>query len=241
VRQLLPYPAEDLSDDDLLTAYAMPAEDYMRVNFVSSACGAVTLNGMSGGLSGPADKRVFHLLRDLADVVLVAAGTIRNERYGYPDFSPARRERRRALGLAELPTFAIVSRSLDLDLTSSLFTDPPVRTVVLTDSSAPPDRRAELEKHADVVIADGVPAKVQALRDRGLRKILCEGGPTLFAALVGAGQLDELCLTVSPLLAGPGPGRIEAGPEHPPVRLVLDTLLEEDSALFHRYALVRGD
>jgi riboflavin biosynthesis pyrimidine reductase len=241
VRQLLPDPADDLTDDDLLAAYAVPAQEHLRVNFVSSGDGAVTLNGVSGGLSGPADKRLFQLLRDLADVVLVAAGTIRNERYGYPHLSAARRERRRALGLAELPTFAVVSRSLDLDLTSSLFTDAPVRTVVLTDSSAPPDRRAELEKYADVVSADGLPAKIRALHDRGLRKILCEGGPTLFAALVGAGLLDELCLTVSPLLAGPGPGRIESGPAHPPVRLALGTLLEEDSALFHRYAVVRGD
>jgi riboflavin biosynthesis pyrimidine reductase len=81
MRQLLPDPAEDLTDDDLLAAYAMPAQ-HLRVNFVSSADGAVTLEGVSGGLSGPADKRVFQLLRDMADVVLVAAGTFRNEGYG---------------------------------------------------------------------------------------------------------------------------------------------------------------
>jgi riboflavin biosynthesis pyrimidine reductase len=241
VRQLLPYPAEDLTDDDLLAAYAPVQEEHLRVNFVSSADGAVTLSGKSGGLSGPADKRLFQLLRDMADVVLVAAGTIRNEGYGFPEFSAARRERRRKAGRAELPTFAIVSRSLDLDLSSSLFTDAPVRTIVLTDGTAPPDRRTALAEHAEVVVTDGLPGHVRALRERGHGAILCEGGPSLFAGLTAAGLLDELCLTISPLLAGPGPGRIVAGPEHAPVPLTLTTLLEEDGALFHRFAVRKGD
>jgi riboflavin biosynthesis pyrimidine reductase len=235
VRQLLPDPAEDLTDDDLVAAYAVPAGDHLRVNFVSSVDGAVTLEGVSGGLGTPGDHRIFQLLRDLADVILVAAGTARNERYGYPNFGPERRARRRAAGRSELPTFAIVSRSLDLDLSSTLFRDPPVRTVVFGMPDSPADRRAELARHAEVVIADGVAGAVAALRPRGA--ILCEGGPSLFAALVGAGVVDELCLTLSPLLAGPGPGRIESGPAHPPARLELRGLLEEDGALFHRYAV----
>ena len=236
MRQLLPRPAEDLSDDDLLAAYGH-GERMLRVNFVSSADGAVTLEEKSAGLSGPADKRVFGLLRDLADVVLVAAGTIRGEGYGYPDFSEGRRERRRRLGLAELPTFAIVSRSLGLDLSSSLFTDPPVRTVVLATSGAVAG--AELRAHADVLEVPDLAAGIDALRRRGLGRILCEGGPSLFASLVGDGLVDELALTVSPLLAGPGPGRIVAGPPHPPAGLDLRHVLEEDGNLFLRYA-VRG-
>lgn len=237
MRQLLPHPADDLTDADLLLAYATPPE-HLRVNFVASADGAVTVDGVSAGLSSPADKRVFGLLRDLADVVLVAAGTIRGEGYGYPDFSARRRERRRAAGLAELPTFAIVSRSLDLDLSSSLFTDPPVRTVVLTTPDAPVDK---LDGRADVVTADDLAGSVRALRERGLGRILCEGGPSLFAGLVGAGVLDEVCLSVSPLLAGPGPGRIVAGPEHPPARLELRHVLDDDGMLFLRYAVPRGE
>lgn len=236
MRQLLPVPADDLTDDDLDRAYATPAE-HLRVNFVSSADGAVTVDGLSAGLSGPADKRVFALLRDLADVVLVAAGTIRGEGYSYPDLSPRRRARRRAAGRAELPTFAIVSRSLDLDLSSTLFTDPPVRTVVLTTPDAPVDRLAGT---ADVVATDDLTAGIAALRERGLGRILCEGGPTLFSSLVAAGLADELCLTVSPLLAGPGPARIVAGPPHPPVPLTLGHALEEDGMLFLRYLASRG-
>lgn len=237
MRQLLPGPAGDLTDDDLLALYAAPAE-HLRVNFVSSADGAVTVDGVSAGLSSPADKRVFGLLRDLADVVLVAAGTIRGEGYGYPDFSARRRERRRAAGLAELPTFAIVSRSLDLDLTSSLFTDSPVRTVVLTTADAPEEK---LQGKADLVRADGLAGAVRALRDRGLGRILCEGGPGLFASLVAEGLVDEVDLTVSPLLAGPGPGRIVAGAGHPPAALRLEHVLDEDGMLFLRYAVSRGE
>jgi riboflavin biosynthesis pyrimidine reductase len=237
VRQLLPYPAEDLTDDDLLAAYAVPPGEHLRVNFVSSADGAVTIDGASGGLGGPGDRRVFQLLRDLADVILVAAGTVRNEGYGYPRFPAERRDRRQATGRAEWPTFAIVSRRLDLDLSSSLFVDPPVRPVVLTGPDSPADRRAELERCAEVMVVDDLSSGVARLHRRG--PILCEGGPHLFAALVGAGLVDELCLTLSPVLAGPGPGRIESGPLHPAVHLALAGLLEEDGALFTRYAVTR--
>jgi riboflavin biosynthesis pyrimidine reductase len=237
VRQLLPVPADGLSDDDLAAAYAVPGGSHLRVNFVSSADGAVTLKGFSGGLGGPGDRRIFQLLRDLADVILVAAGTVRNEGYGYPAFGADRRARRLAAGRREWPTFAVVSRSLDLDLSSSLFTDPPARTVVVTGPDSPADRRAELERCAEVMVVDALPDAVVALHRRG--PILCEGGPHLFGTLVSAGLVDELCLTLSPLLAGPGAGRIAAGDEHPPARLDLRVLLEEDGALFTRYAVLR--
>ncbi len=235
MRQLLPEPAEELTDDDLVAIYAVPPGDHLRVNFVSSADGAVTLEGASGGLGSPGDRRIFQLLRDLAGVILVAAGTVRNEGYGYPKFDPERRARRLAAGRPEWPTFAIVSRRLDLDLSSSLFVDPPARTVVVTGPDSPAGRRAELERCAELMIVDDLPTAVALLHQRG--PILCEGGPSLFATLVREHLLHELCLTLSPLLAGPGPGRIVAGDGHPPVRLALTGLLEEDGALFTRYAV----
>ena len=245
MRQLLPAPSGEMTDDDLLAAYEVPAggDPHVRVNFVASADGAAWLDGRSGGLSSPADKRVFALLRDLADVVLVGAGTIRTEGYSYPDFGAERRARRRALGLAELPTFAVVSGSLDLDADSGLFAGAPVRTIVLTGAAAPPDRRAALAQVADVVIAGDrhvdLARAVDALAARGLTRILSEGGPALLGGLVAAGRLDELCLTVSPLLAGPGAGRIVAGAGHPPVTLSILGLLTEDNSLFTRYAVGR--
>ncbi len=243
MRRLLPEPAGDLTADDLLAAYAPPEgwPRHVRVNFVASADGASSVDGLSGGLSSPADKRVFHLLRDLADVILVGAGTARAEGYSYPPYGADRRARRRALGLAELPTFAVVSGRLDLDQTSRLFAGAPVRTLVLTSAAAPPEKRAALEPVAELVVAGDrhvdLAAGLDALADRGLRRILCEGGPTVLGGLVAAGLLDELCLTVAPLLAGPGPGRITAGAGHGPRPLRLGHVLTEDGALFLRYPL----
>jgi riboflavin biosynthesis pyrimidine reductase len=167
----------------------------------------------------------------------VAAGTVRSEGYGYPRLPLERRARRLAAGRQEWPTFAIVSRRLDLDLSSSLFTDPPVRPVVVTGPDGPADRRADLERCAEVLVVDDLPTGVAQLHRRG--PILSEGGPSLFATLVGDGLVDELCLTLSPILAGPGPGRIESGQLHPAVTLGLASLLEEDGALFTRYSLTR--
>ena len=243
MRQLLPTPSGELTEDDLLAAYevAPGPGPHLRANFVASADGAAWLAGRSGGLSSPADRRVFALLRDLADLVLVGAQTIRIEGYSYPDFGADRRARRRALGLAELPTFAVVSGGLDLDPGSGLFEGAPVRTVVITGAAAPADRRAALERVADVVVAGDdrvdLAAAVDLLAARGWRRILTEGGPGLLGGLLAAGRLDELCLTVSPLLAGPGAGRIVGGPGSLPRGLDLLRLLTEDGALFTRYAV----
>lgn len=245
MRQLLPAAAggTDLTDADLLAAYATPPGPgpHLRANFVASADGAVSVAGVSAGLSSPADKRVFGILRDLADVVLVGAGTVRAEDYGYPRHGPSRRARRRELGRAELPAFAVVSGSLNLDPRSRFFTEAQVRPLVLTGDEPPADRRAALVDVAEVVTlgADltGLPA---VLAERGLPRILCEGGPALLGQLTAAGVLDELCLTVAPLLAGAGPGRISAGPPYPPRAMTLRHVLAEDGMLFLRYALDRA-
>jgi len=244
----MPGPVGELDTEGVLAAYAVPAgvDRHLRLNFVSSVDGAVTLDGRSGGLSTPGDKRLFGLLRDLADVILVGAGTVRDEGYGPPAHSPRRRARRRALGLAEVPPYALVTNSLDLDPGSPLFTEAEARTVVIAPAGAPADRRAALDPVADVVTAGehrvDLHAALDRLADRGLHRVLCEGGPALFGGLLGAGLVDELCLTVSPLLAGPGPARILGGPPLPAAPYGLDTqhVLEEDGALFLRYAVRRG-
>ena len=129
----------------------------------------------------------------------------------------------------------------DLDPSSRLFADPEGnRTIVLTGDAADPDKRRALEAVADVVVCGDERPEPAAMRQapegRGLRRILCEGGPSLFADLARAGVVDELCLSTTPLLAGPGPGRILGGNEWPDARpLTLAMLLEEDGALFARY------
>ena len=222
----------------------------LRANFISSVDGAATVAGLSGGLQTAGDNRVFAALRDLADVVLVGAGTARAEGYAAIQLSAERRATRDRLGLAQTLPTAIVSRSLRLDPGAALFTDtePGARTIVLTCQAGDPAVRAALDDVADVVVCGDTGVDLAeargALAERGLRRILCEGGPTLFADLTHAGLLDELCLTVSPLLAGPGPTRITAGAIWPLSAgerhlLGLSGLLEEDGALFCRYTARR--
>ncbi len=244
MRALLPEPADDV---DVHAFYADGWLDSggLRVNFVSAVDGAAQAGGRSAGLQTPGDNRVFAALRDLADVVLAGAGTVVAEGYRPVRVSERRRAVRRNLGLSDAVPIAVTSRNLRLDPTSALFAAAPAgaRTIVLTCDAAPADRRAALAEVADVVSCgedDAQPSLVRAaLHERGLRRVLSEGGPTAFAALAAApGIVDELCLSLSPLLAGPGPGRITAGAQWGAARdLELRGLLEEDGALFLRYRL----
>jgi riboflavin biosynthesis pyrimidine reductase len=214
----------------------------LRMNFVASADGAVSAGGKSRGLQTPGDNVVFAALRDLADVVVAGAGTVVIESYGAAQVSDRRLAVRREFGFAPYLPVAVVSRSLRLDPAAALFrgAPPEARTIVLTCTEADLDRRRALADVAEVVDCgvDRVDGKLarDALTERGLRRILCEGGPTLFADFAAADAVDELCLSLTPLLAGPGAGRITAGPAWPgtvPLRLM--GLLEDDGALFCRY------
>ncbi|GAA2704450.1 pyrimidine reductase family protein [Micromonospora olivasterospora] len=246
ISRLWPAPsAAPLDDTELAALYGRTDRPRLRVNFVTSVDGAVALDGYSAGLSGEPDKRVFGLLRMLCDGLVVAAGTLRHEGYRAVRLSEPRRAWRRAQGLAEYPILVVVSGSLDLDPAQAAFADAPVRPVVLTSAAAeaPPG----LTEVAELVRcgADRVDlaAGLAELRRRGLGQLLCEGGPHLFGALTAADLVDEVCLTVSPLLAGAGPGRITAGaasaPRHLPLRHVLAAA---DGTLMLRYARDRpGD
>lgn len=238
MRQLLPDPCDPV---DLDAAYAVSdgGAPHVRVNFVTSADGAAELRGRSDPLSGTADKQVFALLRDHAEVVLVGAGTARVEGYGPVETTPDRQGWRRERGLQPVPPIAVVTGSLDLDLAAPLFQHDP-RPLVLTSARAPADRRTAFGKVADVVVAGehsvDLAVALDALAERGLRRVLCEGGPQLFGHLLAADRLDELCLTVSPLLAGPGHTGIVRGLPLPrPMPLRVGHLLEDDGALFVRY------
>jgi riboflavin biosynthesis pyrimidine reductase len=246
MRALLPEPGDEV---DVHSWYARDWLDGggLRLDFVASVDGAATAEGASRGLQTPGDNRVFAALRDLADVVLVGAGTVRTEGYG-PITLPARRiALRREHGLAAALPTAVVSRSLRLDPHSPLFAEAPpsARTIVLTCEAGDPAVRAALAQCADVVVCGDSDVDLalarRELEQRGLTRILCEGGPTLFADLARARVVDELCLSITPLLTGPGARRIVAGEQWPgdPVGLRLAGLLEEDGALFCRYRTER--
>lgn len=237
-------PERVLSDPELERLYDYPrglTKPWVQVNFVASADGAVSLSGKSEGLSHPADKRVFGLGRDLADVVLVGAGTATAEKYGGVRANELRTERRLRLGLAELPPIAVVSGRCTIPADAPLFTDTVVAPIVFTSEAAPAERRHAIEDTGAEVVVVGddrvhLPAALADLDHRGLHRVNCEGGPHLFASLVAADLVDQLCLTVAPLLAGAGADRIVVGAlsEHPR-RLQLAGILHEDGFLMLRY------
>jgi riboflavin biosynthesis pyrimidine reductase len=237
-----PDPATDLDDAQLARLYQPPRDrPWLRVNFVSSLDGAVTLDGYSEGLSGPGDKRVFGLLRMQCDALLVGAGTLRNEGYRAVRLDPARRAWRREHGLAEYPPLVVVSGALALDPDSPALADAPVRPVVLTHAASPAAARAALAPVADVVVCGessvDLAVGLHELHGRGWRQVLCEGGPQVLGTLTGADLVDELCLTLSATLAGPGAGRITAGLVAPePRRLGLRHVLADGDMLLLRYA-----
>lgn len=237
MRRLFPDVADDVSVGD---AYPFLLGPHVQANFVCSADGGATVEGRSGGLSSPADKRVFFRLRETCDVILVGAGTARAEGYGPARPSAMARQRRTDSGLAAVPPIAVVSRSLDLDPTHRFFAEAATRPIVLTTEAAPVEPRAALASVADIVevgesLVDPA-AAIDALADLGLVRVLCEGGPMLLGGVIASGCLDELCLTVAPMLVGSGPPRIASGPIPAiPVGITLDQVLEEDGQLFLRY------
>ncbi|MGW1718832.1 pyrimidine reductase family protein [Streptomyces sp. NPDC002156] len=233
---------------ELGAAYAYPERTnggpgtWLRANMVSTLDGAAQHDGRSQPISSASDMRIFGTLRALADIVLVGAETVRQEGYRPVRARAEFAEAREAAGQAEAAAVAIVSASLDLDFSLPLFTSPLVPTLVLTGAAAAPDRVAAAEKAgARVVVAgDGMgvdPARaVQALAGLGHTRLLAEGGPRLLGQLVAAGVLDELCLTISPMLTVGDAQRISGGPSLAvPRRFELVSLLEEEGFLFSRY------
>jgi riboflavin biosynthesis pyrimidine reductase len=239
VRRLLPDPP--LTDDDagLADAYRAPAGRYLRVNFVASLDGVVAVEGRSGGLGSPGDRRVFRTLRALADVVLVGSGTAAAE--GYRPVAPdspvgvLRASLGRPVGLP----VAVVSRRASLDPGDQLAGGP---TLLVTCAAADPDRRAALTAAGVTVLVCGdddvdLAAARAQLADRGLAQVVCEGGPQLFGAALAAGVVDELDLTLSPALVGAGNRLLGDNPLPEIVRPRLLQVLEEDGVLFTRSAV----
>lgn len=239
IDRLWPDPAEHLTDDDLVAGLKAG----VRVNFVSSVDGAATRDGLSGGLGGAADHRRFELLRRACDVVLVGAGTVRDEGYGPMRVSDASAAWRVEHGMTRHPVFAIVSGHLDLDPSSRIFTQARVRPIVITKTrradGEDPSLRDRLAELADLITVGeyevDLAAAVAALRDRGLGSILCEGGPSLFGSLLAADLVDELSLTVEPTLEA-GEARRIANGESPPRGMRLTEVLRSGDTLLLRYA-----
>jgi riboflavin-specific deaminase-like protein len=245
MRQLLPVPADDVDPADLYPADARPAASgrpWLMINMITSIDGATATSGRSGGLGGPADRLVFAALRSVADIILVGAGTVRAESYGPVRLAEAQQSRRVDNGQAPVPRLAIVSRNLDLDASGPLFArgvDPPI---VITSPGADRVRRTELtDAGVDLVLAgtgDDVDlvAALRTLGELDADVVLGEGGPTLNGALLAAGLIDEVCLTLAPQLVGGESARMLHGPPLDDLApFALRRMLEDDGFLFLRY------
>jgi riboflavin biosynthesis pyrimidine reductase len=214
---------------------------WVMANMVGGLDGSAAVAGRVAALSTPSDAQLFSAMRTLADVVLVGAETVRREGYATFTLSDDQVATRLAAGRTRLPRLAVVSRSLRLDWRSRPFTGPglPEQPLVLTCRDADPDRLAEAGAVAEVVVAGEErvdPARaVGELGRRGARVVLCEGGPRWLGELVAADLLDELCLSVSPVMGGDALPVSVSPPGAELRRFALRQVLFADSTLFLRY------
>jgi riboflavin biosynthesis pyrimidine reductase len=235
------HPRNPRAGVDATVAFAYPLQGrHLRANMVTSVDGAAVLEGRVGSLSGPVDHQLLLLLRSLCDVLLVGAGTVRAEGYGPVRAQSALVGVRRALGQLPHPRLAVLTRRLDLDLGSAAFSKAPERPIVITTELAGQERVRSAEKVAEVLVAGetsvDLGAALDLLEQRGLRRMLSEGGPHALGDLYAADLVDELCWAISPLVVAGQEPRLTAGPPMPePLGVRLETVMESDGFLFLRY------
>jgi riboflavin biosynthesis pyrimidine reductase len=209
---------------------------------VASVDGHVAVNGRSGALGGPEDRAVFRGLRSRADALLVGTGTLNAERYS-TTLDPPHREEREAAGLPPEPVLATITRSFALDEDVPLLHEPLTHAVVYTETEPP---YGVDDSHVDVVVLPSATpeAALADLAGRGTRRVNCEGGPSLLAALARDGVLDELLVTLSPLLVGGDDAltmlRGELGRDGKPLPMTLRGVWRGGDVLFLHYHLIHG-
>lgn len=245
MRCIWPEDASRVLDDRALEElYRSPAgaRRWMVANFVSSIDGAVEVDGRSRGLSSPADQRVFRLGRELADVVLVGAGTAMAEQFRGVRPEELSAERRRRHGLAPIPSIAVVTSGRTLPPDAPVVIDTLVPTYVITCATCPIElQEAWRCAGARIVVAGGdavdLAEAIEVLSRFGARRIDCEGGPQLCGSLLSAGLIDELRVTVSPLLVSGNADRIVRGDALEPLRPRLASVVTDEDHLMLRYLL----
>jgi riboflavin-specific deaminase-like protein len=239
VRRLVPDPAPT-SVADQLDGYR-PWDDppagrpRLALNFAATLDGRATIDGRSGKIGSDTDTAMLAGLRQRFDAVMIGAGTMRAERYHRVIRDPAKRERREELGLPGDPLMVIVG-GLDLPWDAPLFTDGGGRVLLFTnDEGEPPATATPVDVVREEAGRVDMTVAMRHLRaERGVRAVLCEGGPRLHSQLQAAGLVDELFLTIAPKLVGAGNSILEGAlPEV--AELELAWLLQEGDELFARY------
>jgi riboflavin biosynthesis pyrimidine reductase len=216
---------------------------WVRGNMIASLDGGATADGKSGGLAGKGDRAVFSQMRHAADVILVGASTVRIENYSGAQLPVAARQARQRRGQAEVPPIAVITRSGDLDPSALLFTRTEVPPLILTSARTVGDTRHRLGAVAEVIDTSGADPNsadptviLNVLAERGLFRVLAEGGPLFLGSLIENGLMDELCLTVAPILVGGASKRIVTGlgDVHTKMRRA-HLLADDDGYLYTRY------
>jgi len=209
-------------------------------NFAETVDGKATLHGRSGQIGSDTDTEMLVCLRTRVDAVMIGAGTMRAERYGRPIADPGKRGRRERRGFSQDPLLVIVSGRLDIPWDAPVFEDRGARVLIFSTSDAePPETLAEVRVVRHEGSVDLAKALAYLRTERGVRAVLCEGGPRLHAQLIDAALVDELFVTHAPkLVGGDGPGLAVGLPElERPLEVVW--LLEQDGELFARYRVPR--
>ncbi|MEZ5282472.1 MAG: pyrimidine reductase family protein [Acidimicrobiales bacterium] len=242
MHRILPAPTIEIDTDD---AYRMErvrhdGRPWLMVNMIASADGAVTVDGVSGGLGSAGDKDVFGTIRTIPDVILAGAGTVIAEDYGPPSTSVSTRARRLGCGAWPVARIAVVSNSLSVDPAARLFSAGDSRPIIITSEAADADRRNALAEVADVIVAGtgrvDMTAALTALGELGARVVLSEGGPSLNAQLAAEGLIDEMCVSLAPMVVAGDARRIVHGAAlAEPIDLELRQVLTEDHYLFLHY------
>lgn len=245
MRCIWPEDATGVLDERALEElYSSPPDvrRWLAVNFVASVDGAVEIEGRSGGLSSAADQRVFRLGRELADVVLVGAGTAMAERFRGVRPDEVSADRRHRHGLEPIPPIAVVTTGASLPPDAPVVLDTVVPSYVITCATCPSElREAWTRAGARVVVAGDAAvdlgAALEVLAASGARRIGCEGGPRLCGALLHAGLVDELRLTISALLVAGHADRIVSGDALGPLSVRLASVVTDADNLMLRYLL----
>ena len=240
--KLFPSPVENVDPVELYAADnrpGPPGRPWVLTNMISSIDGAVVVDGLSGGLGGPADKAVFRAIRGVADVIVAASGTVVAENYGPPQTPDHIQKMRVERGQDPLPRIAVVTNSAKIDPAHSVF-DSASRPILVTREQAEASRVDAIAAVAEVIKAGSdtvdLGAMLVELGKRGAKTVLVEGGPTLNAAFVAEDLVDEFCLSFAPILVGGnGPRAVGAMDSSPAYPMSLDRVLHEDGLLFHRY------
>jgi riboflavin-specific deaminase-like protein len=244
LQRLLPEPGavllHELADSLELPSLAPPERPYTVTNFAVSVDGSATIAGRSGAIGTDSDTEMLMELRACVDAVMIGAGTMRVERYGPMVPSAERRERRERRGLEADPLAVIVSNRLDLPWDADLFSSGQGEVLLVTASELePPATKTKVSvlRHAGSVDLPGAMAYLR--RERGVRALLCEGGPHLHGQLVAAELVDELFVTLGPKLAGGDGPRMVDGISERVRNLELVWLLADGAELFARYRVLR--